>query len=169
MEVRDMKSELLKRIAIYSAMGVATYFAMMLMMSDAADAKDLGILSLNELSIDYRNYSMVNPNGHEPVTYPDPPKEALNLDLKIDVVGGIGYIDPTVESMTTDAQFRDVGLLIRAGIRITDNLEVGIIHHSQHELDRTQQLPMGHFPESDAVQVKIYLFRAQASGRGSLF
>jgi len=158
---------MLKRIGIYVAAGFAAYFAMMLMMSDA-DAKDLGVLSLQQVDIDYRNYKMVNPNGHEPVTYPDPPKEALNLDLKIDVFHA-GYIDPTIESMTTDAQFRDVGLLIRAGVRITDNLELGLIHHSQHELDRDQQLPMGHFPESDAVQVKIYLFRANASGRGSLF
>lgn len=167
MEVRDMKSGLLKRIAIYTATGFATYFALTLMMSDA-DAMDLGVLSLQQVDIDYRNYSMVNPNGHEPMTYPDPPKEALNLDIKIDVLG-FGYLDPTVESMTTDAQFRDVGLLIGAGVRITDNLEIGILHHSQHQLDREQQLQMGHFPESDCVQVKIYLFRATPSGRGSLF
>jgi hypothetical protein len=159
--------ELLRRIAAYIAVGFATYFAMSLMTCDA-DAMDLGIISLNELAVDYRNYAMVNPNGHEPMTFPDPPKESLNLEMKLDVLGA-GYFDPTVESMTTDAQFRDVGLLLRLGIRITDNLEVGLIHHSQHQLDREQQLGMGHFPESDAFQVKLYLYRAQPSGRGSLF
>lgn len=159
---------LVRRITIYIAAGFAAYFALMLMTSES-DAMDLGILSLQQIAIDYRNYSMVNPNGHEPMTYPDPPKESLNLDIKIDVLGGIGYIDPTVESMTTDAQFRDVGLLIGAGVRITDNLEIGILHHSQHQLDREQQLGMGHFPESDSVQVKLYIYRAQPSGRGSIF
>lgn len=132
------------------------------------NAQAFELIKLDTLAIDYRNYAMVNPNGHEPVVYPDPPKEAINLEMNLDVVYAF-YIDSTVESMTADSQFRDVGLLIRAGLRITDYLELGLIHHSQHELDRTQQLPMGHFPESDAVQLKLYIYRANPSGRGSLF
>lgn len=134
----------------------------------SARADDYHLVNLNEVSLDYRNYGMVNPNGHEPMTYPDPPKEAINLEMKIDIFDWF-YLDPTVESMTTDAQFRDIGLLLRLGVRITDYLEVGLIHHSQHQLDRRQQLGMDHFPESDALEVKLYLFRKSPSGRGSVF
>lgn len=134
----------------------------------AMNAQAFELVKLDTLALDYRNYTMVNPNGHEAMTYPNPPKEAINLEMNLDVVYAF-YFDSVVESMTTDSQFRDIGLQLRLGVRITDYLEIGLLHHSQHQLDRDQQLPMGHFPESDSVQIKLYIFRANPSGRGSLF
>jgi hypothetical protein len=80
-----------------------------------------------------------------------------------------GYLDTNVEGWTTDAQYRGVGLEARIGVRPTDSIELGLYHHSQHQLDREQQLPMGHFPELDALELKIYFYRAQPSGRKGIF
>lgn len=131
-----------------------TYF----LLTEEGHTDDWHIVDLSELSIDYKNFAMVNPNGHDVMTYPDPPKESVNLNIKTNILT-YGYWDSTVESWTTDSQYRAIGLETRLGVHVSTHLDLGIYHHSQHELDRGTQLNLGHFPEEDAVELKIYLYR----------
>lgn len=160
-----MKMSASQIILVFLAGLLITFCTVCLILEDSY-ASDLHIIDLSELSIDYKNFKMVNPNGHDIMTYPDPPKESLNLNLKTDILS-FGYWDSTVESWTTDAQFRGIGLETRIGVRLSDHLDLGLYHHSEHELDRNQQLHMGHFPEEDAVELKVYLYREK--DRNSIF
>lgn len=116
------------------------------------------IVDLNEVYLDYRNYSMVNPNARNLLIYPDTPKEAINVGIKLDLLKYM-YIDNEIQSITTDAQYKGIGLDLRIGVRATSWLEVGLWHRSQHVLDGTQSFMGGNFPSEDAFNVKVYLFR----------
>jgi hypothetical protein len=153
-------------LAVCILAGLAMGACTLLLIMDDGYAADLHVLDLSELSIDYKNFQMVNPNAHSVMTYPDPPKESVNLNLKTNLLI-VGYWDSTVESWTTDSQYRAVGLETRIGVRLTDYVDLGLYHHSQHVLDRAEQLPMGHFPVEDAVEIKIYLYKAK--DRPSIF
>lgn len=146
-------------IYLFILWGIIIFF------SKLAGAYDFEVINLNELSLDYKNYSLLNPNSRNMLIYPDPPKESLNLTLKTDLFK-LGYWDSTVESLTTSDQYRSVGLETRLGIRLTNNAEVGVYHHSQHDLDRAHSF-MSAFPEEDAFELKIYLYRAKT--REALF
>ncbi len=129
-----------------------------LLLVDRGYTDDYHIVDLKELSLDYKNFAMINPNGVDAMTWPDPPKESVNVLIKTDIATYFGW-DSTIESWTTDSQYRGIGLETRFYARITEHLDLGIYHHSQHELDRPNQLNTTHFLEEDAVELKIYLYR----------
>lgn len=131
-----------------------------------ADAEDYGVLNLSELSIDYKNFKALNPASYEVMTYPEPPKESIFINLKMDLLHYL-YLDPTIESWTTDAQYRGIGLEARLGLRLTEYVDIGIYHHSLHELDRNQQLNIPHFLEQDSLEIKLYLYKTKS--REALF
>lgn len=123
------------------------------------------VFELNELYIDYRHYKLVNPNSRNPLIYPEPPKEGINLGLKTDIMSYF-YFDSEIQSLTTDGQYRSIGLDTRLGVRLSSNLELGFWHKSQHLLDKHHSY-MDKFPSEDAVQIKYYLF--QGKKRDGLF
>lgn len=124
------------------------------------------LIELREAYIDYRNYAALNPNGRDMLIYPEPPKEGINLTLNTNIFK-VFYWDSTIESSTTQGQYRSVGLETRLGVNLTEHLRFGFYHHSQHVLDRGHSY-MDKFPVSDAVEIRFYLFRPKEE-RHSVF
>lgn len=119
-------------------------------------------IDLKELSIDYKNFAWVNDKARNPLIYPEHPKEGINLNINTDIIDTV-YWNSTVEAITTDAQYRSIGLETRLGIRISPTLEVGYYHHSQHLIDRPHYY-MDKFPSEDAIEIKIYIFGPKKRG-----
>lgn len=128
-------------------------------LSKCAKADDWHVVDLSELSLTYRNYAVVNDKARNMLIYPEHPKEAINVGIKMDLLT-YGYFDSTIESLTTGAKYQGIGLDTRLGLRVTNNLELGFWHHSQHNLDRNHGY-MGKFPSEDAVEIRLYLFKAK--------
>lgn len=114
-------------------------------------------LELKEVSIDYKNFKMVNDKARNPLIYPDHPKEGINLNMNTDIASYL-YWNNTIESLTNEGQYASVGLMTTLGIRISQDVEFGYYHHSQHLLDRHHSY-MDKFPSEDAINLKIYLFK----------
>lgn len=136
------------------AVGVWAGLLLAVLLSTCARA---GLLDLRDMGIDYKNYAVVNPKARNSLIYPEAPKEGVNLLLNMDVLT-FGYWDNTVETLTTDGQYRSIGLLTRLGVRVTRDVHVGYEHHSQHLIDRHHSY-MHKFPVEDAVTLRIYLFQ----------
>ena len=130
-------------------------------------ATDYHLIDIRELALDYKNYKMINPNARNALIYPESPKEGVNVELKLDVMNRLFYWDSAIESLTTDSQYRSVGLKLWMGLHLSDHMDVGYYHHSAHILDATQSRMNG-FPVEDAVQIKLYLFRTKEP-RNSVF
>jgi hypothetical protein len=124
------------------------------------------VVKLDELTLTYRNYAWLNENNRPLLIYPESAKEALNLQTNIDLFKA-GYFDSTVESLTTGAQYRAVGLQLNLGVRVTPEISIGYWHHSQHVLDRSQYESRP-FPVEDAVELRWTIYHARPT-RGSLF
>jgi len=120
-----------------------------------AHAKDFG--ELKGLYVDYKNFSYLNPNQRNPVIYPTPPSTGLDFGEEMDLFWGYGYVNANVESLTDAGQFREVGLEYRIGARPWKNLEIGLWHLSQHNLDRAP--PAGYYSFQTAIEIKVWLFK----------
>ncbi len=129
-----------------------------------ADARDFHLVDLNELGINYRNYAMLNDKARVLLLGDEHPKEGINVLMKFDVLK-YGYLDSQIESLTTNAQYRSIGLQLRLGMRVSDFVELGVFHHSQHVLDKASE-GYAKFPVEDAVELRIYLYRSKESRRG---
>lgn len=123
-------------------------------------------ITLREVSIDYRSYF---PGGTDAIlkTTNIPNQQLdkkLDLHVNMDVLEYL-YWDNMISS-TTDkypnggGQFRVVGWNFRFGIRITNNIQLGYFHYSQHLLD---VLGTQHFPVEDAIQFKITIYRRESN------
>ncbi len=115
-------------------------------------------LELQEVSIDYKNFRMINPGGRNPLTYPEAPKEGLDFKVNTNLFWGWAFVEATVESLTTVEQFREVGLSRRLGVHLGKYADLSLYHLSEHALDRGFQIPGG-FPEEDAVELKVWIYR----------
>lgn len=122
-----------------------------------AYAGNFKLLELDELVINYQNMSTLNPKARSMLIYPEYPDKSMNVIIKFDALKYL-YWNSTIESLTTSAQYRSIGLQARAGIRIAPFLEVGLYHHSQHLMDR-QHAYMPKFPVEDAIEINLYLYR----------
>lgn len=143
---------------------VKLIIVLLLFLTIAAKADMGDLLSLNQFALDYKNFAAINPNARNLLIYPEPPKEGINLDINLDVLK-YGYWDSEIQSLTTDGQYRAIGLETRLGVRLFDSLEVGYWHHSQHVLDRQiQSIPS--FPVEDALELKIILFKSKEKREG---
>lgn len=114
------------------------------------------LLKLDELSVDYRNYALVNDKARNLLTYPEHPKEALRLNINSSLARVIGW-NSTVESYTTGAQYKSVGLETALFVRLSPSLEAGYYHRSQHVLDGKH--PYMKFAVEDALTLKLYFYR----------
>lgn len=133
--------------------------AFLFLLNPASCLADFKILQLDELSIDYRNYTLINPKARNILLYPDPPKEAVNVNINTSLLK-FGYFNSIIESLTTDSQYRTIGLQVFLGIRISKYADLGLWHRSQHYLDG-QFVSIPKFPSEDALQVKLYLYKRQ--------
>lgn len=125
------------------------------------------IVTLDSLYVDYKDYAILNDKNRDLLVYPEPAKEGVNLGLDTSILG-VGYFNSQIEGTTTSAQYRGVGLQLQIGIRLSDYLDVGYYHHSQHTLDR----PSGDIPRfavEDAIELKIYIYRAHKSQEDTIF
>lgn len=120
-------------------------------------ADDFHVLNLDELSIDYKNYARINDKARNLLIYPEHPKEGINININTSVLS-YGYFNSTIESLTTSSQYRGIGLQVCLGLHLSDSVDIGYYHHSQHVIDREiQGIPI--FPVEDAIQIKIYFYR----------
>jgi hypothetical protein len=145
---------MVRRIIEFICVYVMLICAFLLWFTGETRASD--VFTLRELSIEYRSYSLYSDQQRNMLIYPEPPKDGLDVSLNTAVLGYFGW-DSTVHSVTSDAQFRGVGLDMRLYLNLTQEISFGHWHHSQHVLDRAS--PYMRFPAEDAFFVKIYLFR----------
>lgn len=129
-------------------------------------AMDWHVVDLNELTLNYRNYAYLNPYARNLLIYPEHAKEGIDVGLKMDLLY-YGFFDSQIESLTTDAQYRSIGLQFGLGVRVSDYLNVGYWHHSQHVLDRGP-VSYDKYPSEDAIEVRIFVYKSK-NGRNSLF
>lgn len=150
----------------YILLGIATVFvleAVTLLFSFSAHAD----IELKSLYVDYKNFAILNDKNRNLLTYPEPAKEGVALGFTSDAFT-YGYVDAEVQGTTVEGQYRGVGLEARIGIRLTNGLEVGYYHFSQHVLDRGDD-PTGKFPVLDALQLKFFIFRDKHLNREGIF
>lgn len=126
-----------------------------LQFSRTSYAKDFG--ELKELYVDYFNFGYLNKDERNPVIYPTPPSTGLNFGETMDLFWGYGYLDAEVQSLTDTAQFREIGLQYRLGVRPFKWVELGLWHLSQHVLDEPN--PAGYYPFQTGLELKIWLYR----------
>lgn len=129
-----------------------------LLMIPTAQA-DFHIMELKELSLDYKNFAVLNDKARDLLIYPDHPKEGIDIIMNTKILE-YGYMDATVESLTNDSQYAGIGLQMHLGLQLGDTLRVGYYHHSQHTLDRPSSY-MDRYASEDALEVKIWLYKAK--------
>ena len=137
---------------------MAPYIAPLVLFMVPYTAPAFELLKLQEVGLTYRQFVA---HARHPLLYPEAPKEALGVNLNIDIVDWL-YWNPSVYAMTTESQYRSVGLAFNLGVHLTRWLDISYYHQSQHLLER-QHSYMNKFPVEDGVEVKIYLFRAKES------
>ena len=138
---------------------------LLLLISTVCHAEEYQFLRLDELSLDYKNYSIVNDHQRNLLIYPDSPKEGINVNINSTLMNYV-YFNNTIESLTTDGQYRGIGLQLSLGLRLSNYFDVGYYHHSQHTIDRAiMSIPA--FPTEDALQFKLYFYRKV--GKDSVF
>lgn len=113
------------------------------------------LIKLQEVDLVFRKFVP----GRSALLYPEAPKEALGVSLAIDIADWF-YWNPAVYAMTTDAQYRSVGLEFNLGIHLTKWLDVSYFHHSEHLLERTHSF-MNKFPVADAIELKFKLYQTK--------
>lgn len=153
-------SEIIIRVLAWTAIVTGTYFLIM----EKGHADDYHVIDLNELNLDYKNFKMINDKARDPLVYPEPPKEGVDVNLDLGLVNNYGYWNSSVQSLTVDSQYRSIGLVMHLGVHLTEYLDVGYFHHSAHVLD--EQQPYMPFLTEDAVEVKIFLYRNNHEHKG---
>lgn len=109
-----------------------------------------------EAYIDFKNFAVLNTDQRNPIIYPSAPYHGLNFGIKDNLFWGWAYLEAEVESLTDAYQFREVGLMYRFGVK-TKQVEFGLWHLSQHNLDRVS--PAGYYPFQTGLELKIWLYR----------
>lgn len=126
------------------------------LISNLGGAADL--IDLQSLSLDYKNYGLINSQQRDLLIYPEHPGDSINVEVNTNLFFDSMYLNSTIESMTTSGQYRGVGLQERLGFYVGDMFELGWYHHSQHVLDRQiESIPT--FPSEDAIEFKINLYK----------
>lgn len=127
-------------------------------------------LELNEV---YINYKQFFPGGVDPLITENGLQnnldKELNLHINMDFLDHF-YWNNLIHSMTDvnnngNGQFRLIGWNFNIGLHITDYVDFGYHHFSQHLLDY-QGPPGYHFPVQDAVELNVFIFRKRNEGKG---
>jgi hypothetical protein len=140
---------MLRKILYFVLCYITILFAGLLYL-DGARAGD--VFELREVAVEYRNHFLLSEFQRNALIYPEPPKDGLDVDLRVSVIRYFGW-DSIVHSVTTDGQFRGIGLHMRTYLNLTQEISFGHDHHSQHVLDREH--PAMRFPAEDSVFVRL--------------
>lgn len=116
------------------------------------------VFQLNELSLDYKNFAMLNDKARNPYIYPEHPKEGINVDMNLGFLWNVGYLNSSIQSLTTESQYRSIGLELHYGVHVGRYLDFGGYHHSEHVLDEVQPV-YSSYPSEDAVEIRLFLYR----------
>ena len=117
------------------------------------------VIELQDLALDYKNFSWLNDQARNALIYPEHPKESINVVINTNLLKYM-FLNSTIESLTTGSQYRSIGLELRLGLRVHNNLEFGYYQHSEHILDGTHSY-MNKFPVEDAIEIKLFLYRKE--------
>jgi hypothetical protein len=150
---------LISAAAIVAVVGFA-----FLILSDLVHADEFlddGMFSLQEVKASYIGLLY----GIDPLIPDQHVSSRYNLNVNADVLT-YGFWNSQIQSATDNAQFREVGLLMNIGVRVTDYLDISLYHHSEHVLDSPYVLPGG-FPTESGVEVDIYLFSKNRKNKGA--
>lgn len=107
---------------------------------------------LDSLYVDYKKFDDSN---RDPLFYNSTKKESISLVMNTNFLSYF-YLDNRVHGETNNAKYELVGLEARIGLRLTNYMEVGYYHHSQHLLD--DKYPYQKFPVDDAVEIRLYIY-----------
>lgn len=134
---------------------------------------DFRAIELQELAVDFRQYM---PNGYYPyITNNGLPDREVGQGL--DVIMNLTvlkffYWDNKIVSLadrgrgnSSPGQFRLVGWNFRFGLQLTEWIQFGYFHFSQHLLDA--QFPW-HYPVEDAYELRFIIYQAPVGRRGLL-
>jgi hypothetical protein len=113
------------------------------------------VLELKEASATYTKYHSNNRSAY----FPQAMKDGLQMQIKSDILT-YGFFNSRVHGTTDDGQYRQIGLEVDLGVRLTKYFDVFYNHHSQHLLDTTDSYGRG-FPVSDSINVKLYFYRSK--------
>lgn len=111
------------------------------------------LIELDEVSSEYRHYLRPNYNAY----FPQEEKDGLNLRLDSTVAKYFIW-NSEVHGTSDDAAYRQIGLQMSVGVRVSRYLDLTLNHHSQHLLDEGDAWGR-HFPCENWVGVKIYFYR----------
>lgn len=125
----------------------------------ASMAAEWSPIELQELSVQYINLEKINDKARNFLTWPESPTEKINVLIDTNILTH-GYWNSKILSQTTDAQFRSIGLETHIGVRLTNFLDMGYYHYSDHAIDRNVG-GMPKFPVEDGIELRIYLYRAK--------
>lgn len=110
------------------------------------------LLELKSVYLDYMHYTY----AVEPFITPMAPTNRLDLNVNIELLNRILFMDNIVHSETDKNQYALIGWNYRVGVRLGNYVDLYFAHESLHLLDRT--LPVG--PSSyDALGMRIYFYR----------
>ena len=135
-----------------------------LLISYPAKANDL--FELDKVQIDYKSFAN---GGHDPMIQ-DSGLVNRQADKYIDLGLDMSFLyvfyfnnvvhgtSDTPITGTANGQFRTVGWQYELGVRVTDYLNVGMGHHSQHMLDYEG---VNHFPVENWVGFSVKLFESK--------
>lgn len=125
-------------------------------------------LELQEIKLNYKSFF---PGGSDPLITQNGLNhnmdKELNLHLNMDFFDHF-YWNNMIHSMTDkdeagSGQFRLVGWNFNLGLHLTDYVDFGYHHFSQHLLDYAGP---NHYPVQDAWEINVYIFRKKNPGKG---
>ena len=115
------------------------------------------LLPLNSLALDVTEVSVKWQHFHKSARHPmilppERPAEKISLNLNINLFWCVNWTN-TVHGTSTDRQFRAVGWNFTLNARPFDWFEIGLEHHSRHNLDQSN--PLFPFPVEDSLYIKL--------------
>jgi len=117
-----------------------------------AFAGDLDGFELDEVAFKHQHYLY-----HRSPLMPDSNgKDYIALNVKTTMLSYV-YWNTLVHGTSDSAQYRQIGLNMKFGVRVFKSLDIEYDHHSQHLLDTTH--PSSRFPVQDSIGFNLYFYR----------
>jgi hypothetical protein len=132
--------------------------AIILFFSNVAWADSWHLMQLDSLTLDYKNYGWLNDKNRNALLYPESVKESVKLSMNLNILLA-GYLNQSVNGLTTDAQYRGVIYDLELGAHATELFDVYYSHESSHLFDRHHSF-MNKFPVEDAIGIRLNIFRS---------
>lgn len=109
------------------------------------------LFQLQELKFEYDSFLY----ARDPNFVKGPPKDRIALNVDTNILRHISWTS-MVHGTSDNSQYRWIGLRMGFGLNVTDHIQFGYRHHSEHILD--MQYPHGSFPVKDSLYIEILLF-----------